>query len=154
MKSPADLKPRTCPDERFAIREVTVPQWQLNKFLYYFVGEAWDWYTRRRWSDEEWQNYVAPPTRRTFLACYDGSIAGYFELERGEAGDVEIVYFGLTPQFVGRRLGGPMLTNAIQTAWEWGASRVWVHTCTKDHPAALPNYQARGLRVYDVRSTG
>jgi GNAT superfamily N-acetyltransferase len=63
---------------------------------------------------------------------------------------VEIVYFGLLPSFIGQKLGGPLLTSAIQRGWQTGASRVWVHTCDLDHPHALANYQARGMRVYQV----
>jgi GNAT superfamily N-acetyltransferase len=52
------------------------------------------------------------------------------------------------PSFIGKGLGGPLLSTAISRAWEMGAKRVWVHTCTLDHPRALGNYQARGFAVY------
>ena len=63
-------------------------------------------------------------------------------------GSIEIAYFGLLREFLGRGLGGHLLTQAVQRAWEAGASRVWVHTSTLDHPAALPNYLKRGFKVY------
>ena len=44
-----------------------------------------------------------------------------------------------------------MLTEAIRRAWALDAQRVWLHTCTEDHPAALPNYQKRGFRIYDQK---
>jgi len=44
--------------------------------------------------------------------------------------------------------GGYLLTHAIRSAWDSGATRVWVHTCTLDHPSALANYVARGMKVY------
>ena len=56
------------------------------------------------------------------------------------------------PSFIGKGLGGELLTAAIARAWDMGASRVWVHTCTLDHPTALPNYQARGFRVFRVEA--
>jgi GNAT superfamily N-acetyltransferase len=67
------------------------------------------------------------------------------------------VYFGLLDEFTGRGLGAYMLTEAVTIAWKAGASRVWLHTNTLDHPAALPNYLKRGFRVtrteeYEVRS--
>jgi len=77
-----------------------------------------------------------------------GSPAGYFELERHSDGSVEVAYFGLLPEFIGRGLGKHLLTVAVETAWSLDARRVWLHTCTLDDPAALPNYQARGFRPF------
>jgi GNAT superfamily N-acetyltransferase len=77
---------------------------------------------------------------------------GYFELEQQTQGNVEVAYFGLLPQFVGKGLGGQLLTAAVSRAWELGARRVWVHTCDLDHPRALENYQARGFRVFKVEA--
>ena len=80
----------------------------------------------------------------------EGAFAGYFELERVTDGSVEIAYFGLVPAFFGRRLGGGMLTRAVDDAWTLGANRVWLHTCTLDSPRALSNYLARGFDVFKV----
>jgi GNAT superfamily N-acetyltransferase len=81
----------------------------------------------------------------------DGESAGYFELERHADGAVEVVYFGLIEQFIGRGLGGFMLTRAVEEAWAMKANRVWLHTCTLDSPNALPGYQARGFRPYKTQ---
>jgi GNAT superfamily N-acetyltransferase len=81
------------------------------------------------------------------VMCINGAPAGYFELRREADRSVEIVYFGLLDQFTGRGLGGHMLTEAVRMAWDSGALRVWLHTNTLDHPAALPNYLKRGFRV-------
>ncbi|MEX1019795.1 MAG: GNAT family N-acetyltransferase [Litorilinea sp.] len=70
-------------------------------------------------------------------------------MENHDDSSVEIAYFGLLPAFVGQGIGGLLLSTAIQRAWAWQAQRVWVHTCTLDHPNALQNYQARGLRIYN-----
>jgi GNAT superfamily N-acetyltransferase len=75
-----------------------------------------------------------------------GTRAGYYELRPGGDG-VELAYFGLLPAFQGRGLGGHLLTHALRRGLEL-APRVWVHTETRDGPAALPNYLARGLRPY------
>ena len=74
--------------------------------------------------------------------------AGFFELQRHADGSVEIVYFGLTSAFFGKGLGKHLLTKAAESAWALGATRVWLHTCTLDSPAALPNYLARGFSPY------
>jgi len=78
----------------------------------------------------------------------NGESAGYFELQRHDDDSVEIAYFGLIERFIGRGLGGLMLTRAVAEAWEMGAERVWLHTCTLDSPNALPGYKARGFRPY------
>ena len=80
-----------------------------------------------------------------------GESAGYFELQRHDDGSVEIVYFGLVPKFIGRGLGGMLLTQAATDAFAMGANRVWLHTCTLDSPNALPSYQARGFRPYGTQ---
>ena len=96
---------------------------------------------------------------RLYVMWVDGAPAGYFELRSEPDGAVEIVYFGLLPQFTGRGFGRYMLTEAVEQAWASGARRVWLHTNTLDHPAALPNYQKRGFRVtrteeYEVEELG
>ena len=152
MSAPAEIKPRTSPDSRLVIRETVGRQWQLNRFLYTLVGEPWRWTDRLSWSAAQWQSYVHDDALRTFVACVEGSISGYYELHRDEARAVEIAYFGLAPDFIGRGLGGAFLTDALQRAWAWNARWVWVHTCTRDHPAALKNYEARGMTIYDRQS--
>ena len=146
MTSREQLHARRVNDPRFDVREATVPQWQVNRFLYLYIGEQWGWSDKRSWPDERWQRYVAADLR-TWLGFYDGSIAGYFELHRAHD-EVEIAYFGLAPEFIGRGFGGALLTRALEEAWDCDATRVWVHTCTLDHPAALRNYEARGMRIY------
>ena len=92
------------------------------------------------------------PELRTFAGYFDELLAGYYELRRDKEGAIEIAYFGLLREWIGRGLGGALLTNAIETAWhsEPTPSRVWVHTCNRDHPQALANYQARGMMIYKV----
>ena len=60
---------------------------------------------------------------------------------------VEIMYFGLAPNFIGQGLGGWMLTRAVEEAFALSAARVTLHTCTLDAPTALPNYLARGFVI-------
>ena len=147
ISSIEELRGKAAPDARFAVREATVPKWEVNRFLYLHVGDTWEWTGKRKWTDERWRAYAESEKLRTFIGFIDESIAGYFELQK-KADAVEIAYFGLTQEFIGQGLGEAMLTSAIETGFGWGARRVWVHTCTLDHPAALSNYRARGMRVY------
>lgn len=153
MIAPTELreKPQR-PD--LQIVECEVPQPELNRFLYALVGQAWDWSDLDSWSDAQWHELVEQEGHRTWVAYHRGAIAGYYELYRPDGRNAEIRYFGLAGAFMGLGFGGPLLSHAIRSAWDWpGTERVWVHTCTLDHPAALANYQARGLRLYHQEDT-
>jgi ribosomal protein S18 acetylase RimI-like enzyme len=129
--------------------------------MYVAVGRTWKWIDKLPWTDERWNEYASDPNLRTFAAHYDKVLVGYYELQRSDVPstpprrdeyEVEIAYFGLLPDFIGRGLGGALLTSAIESAWAWEPtpSRVWVHTCNRDHPNAVKNYQARGFKIYKI----
>jgi GNAT superfamily N-acetyltransferase len=83
------------------------------------------------------------------IARHDGTLVGWYELRAAPADQaVEIAYFGLVPGAVGRGLGKQLLACAVHDGWSRGAVRIWLHTCTLDHPHALPNYRARGFRAF------
>ena len=156
MRSPDQLRPNRA-DARFQVREKTDRDWRFNRDLYFRVGEQWNWIDKRLWTDEQWKEYAAAPELRTFAAYGGDALAGYYELRQDTEGGVEIAYFGLLPEFIGRGLGGALLTSAIEQAWSRrggiAPKRVWVHTCNRDHPQALANYQARGMVVYKIEET-
>lgn len=151
MRSQDRLRPKHA-DARFQVREKTERDWRFNRDLYFRVGEKWEWIDKRPWTTEQWKEYATAPELRSFAGYYDDLLAGYYELRRDTDGGVEIAYFGLLPEFIGRGLGGALLTSAIEQAWRMqpNPSCVWVHTCNRDHPEALANYQARGMIVYKV----
>jgi GNAT superfamily N-acetyltransferase len=148
MHSPDELRPAMIDDRQFEIKKILEPDWKLNQKLYIDVGAQWQWIDKLIWSDDQWREYVERTQLQTFLLYYNEIIAGYYELQFDEKNDVEIAYFGLLPAFIGRGFGGALLTSAISEAWKLGAKRVWVHTCSLDHPAALKNYLARGMKIY------
>jgi GNAT superfamily N-acetyltransferase len=132
------------------IRECVVKQPRLNRFLYKYVGGDWRWIDRLVWSAQQWHDYASADSLRTFVAYRQGSIAGYYELQLQEGGSVEIRIFGLTPEFIGHGYGGLLLDSAVENAFAWGTRRVWVHTCTNDHPNALDNYCKSGFKIFKV----
>jgi GNAT superfamily N-acetyltransferase len=150
MLSPGQLQPKRCADPHFHVREATVKQWEFNRFLYVLVGADWCWNDKRSWPDPRWKEYAEAEDLHTFVAYYDGSVAGYYEMRPDHAGGVEIAIFGLAPRFIGRGFGGALLTHAIEQAWKAASHRVWLHTCSLDHPSALPNYLARGFQIYKI----
>ena len=119
------------------------------RYLYREVGRNYQWVDRLGWSDVEINAYLSRPGVSIWAMYQGGSPAGYFELSHSaEDGSTEIAYFGLLPDFIGRGLGKLLLARAIDEAWASGATRVWLHTCTLDDPAAMPNYLKRGFRPY------
>ncbi|HEX4959831.1 MAG TPA: GNAT family N-acetyltransferase [Thermoanaerobaculia bacterium] len=149
MLSAGDLRPSPLP-AGFEVRQARIPAPELNRFFYAAVGRDWHWTDRLEWTEADWLAYLDRPELETWIGYAEGTPAGYFELERQDAGDVELKYFGLLPRFLGRGLGGALLTTAAERAWSLGASRLWLHTNTLDSPAALQNYLARGFRVFRV----
>jgi len=152
MRSPAPLRPKAFPQPPPAVREVLPKDGQLNQALYKLVGADWSWTDKLPWTERQWRDYAEADNLRTFVAFIAGATAGYYELSRDEASDVEIAIFGIAPGFTGRGLGGALLTHALQQAWSMSPGRVWLHTCNFDHPAALPNYLARGMTIYKTET--
>ena len=105
------------------------------------VGEAYHWRDRWDWTDVEIRAHLAQPEITLHVARREGTLAGWYELRRvPEDRSVEIAYFGLAPVAIGRGLGKHLLSCAVRDAWALGPSRVWLHTCTLDHPAALTTW--------------
>jgi GNAT superfamily N-acetyltransferase len=148
MTSPNDLLPKRVERGDLEIKQAKVPSPELCRFLFTAVGAECYWLSRIAWTYAQWLEWLSRPEVENWVAYVSGTPAGYFEIESQPGGNVEIVHFGLMPQFIGEGLGGHLLTTAVERAWRLGASRVWLHTCTLDHPSALRNYCARGFRVF------
>src|SRR5512134_2882202 len=145
MRSPEELKASPAPPEDVRIEEATACTASFYRYLYAEVGRDYRWTDRLAWTDEQIRAHLSTPGVSVHVAYVHGTPAGYYELTLHPDGSCEVTYFGLLPEFLGRGLGRFLLTRATQDAWARGASRVWLHTCTLDGPAALPNYLARGF---------
>ena len=150
----APLRPPSRPRPACELRRVAAVSPEFCRFLYTAVGYRWNWTRRLPWSYAAWEAYLRRAGLETWVAWVDGAPGGYFELVAGSEPDqagVEITQFGLVPRCTGRGLGGHLLCDAVRRARELGGGRVWLHTCTADHPHALPNYLARGFRPFLVK---
>ncbi len=146
MPAPSHLRPRPRPAGNFAL-EHTRLQAAAYRRIYAAVGERWHWRDRLRMADVELDAYLVSPDVAVWVLREHEQLAGYFELLRHADARVEIMYFGLVPEFMGRGLGGWLLTRAVEEAFTLGAPRVTLHTCSLDAPQALSNYLARGFVV-------
>lgn len=154
--SPADLRKARSPRVPIEIVRAELPSPEFSRFLYTAVGGGWHWTDRLGWTAEQWSDWLAADVE-TWVAYERGTPAGYAQLQGQSEGNVEIAYFGLLPYAMGKGIGGHLLAFAVERAWDLAerlpraaTERVWVHTCSLDGPAALPNYRARGFRVYDT----
>lgn len=150
MLNPESLKAKRAPHHEALVSECLHKNHVINRFFYQYVGQIWQWFDKEKWSDKQWREYAERDALRLFMLTYKGTPAGYFELEKHSDESVEIVYFGIAEAYLDKGLGGFLLSQAIERAWQWQAARVWVHTCSLDHPHALANYRARGMDVYKI----
>src|SRR5215831_3331312 len=145
MRQPSELQVARSDDPLIQIAPQPDCSVELFRQLYVEVGRNYHWIDRLPWTDEQIAAHLQQPENSLWLMTCNGETAGYFELRKCEDGSTEIAYFGLMPGFLGRGLGKHLLTCATEQAWKDGANRVWLHTCTLDDPAALPNYLKRGF---------
>ena len=148
MHSPSDLQAADAPSPTVTVERLENCPPAVWRRLYTEVGREYHWVDRLAWTDEEISAYLADPALELWVLKEAGELAGYFELRTEADGAIEIAYFGLMPHAIGRGLGKYLLSQAVQRAWERGATRVWLHTSSLDHSSALPNYLARGFSIW------
>ena len=147
LRSRAALRPARTPERGVTVQRRSPIGASEYRSLYALVGSRWLWRDRLVWTDEELDGYLAARNVHVWIVSVDGQVAGYFELQHHPNGAVEVMYFGLAEPFIGRGLGGWMLTRAVEESFALGGTRVILNTCTLDAPQALPNYLARGFTI-------
>lgn len=150
MRDAGAVRPAAVPAEPLVVRREQPCAAAQYRALYLGVGAGYHWTERAGWTDAEIRDHLALPGIEVWIGRIGDEVAGFFELRDWPDSSTEIAYFGLLPAFVGRGLGGVLLTEALRQAWARQPSRVWLHTSSLDHPAALANYRARGFTVTRV----
>jgi GNAT superfamily N-acetyltransferase len=141
--SPRDWTRRgRAPTADVQVAPVIAPTVAFYRDLYDRVGRPWLWYERRILTDMALATILATPGHELHVARHDGDLVGYFELLAGD-----IVFFGLTPAYIGRRIGPWLLDLAIERGFALGHPRLNLNTNTLDHPRALETYRKAGFRV-------
>ena len=139
------------PLEKLALMRAENCTVSFYRYLYSTVGEPWLWFERRLVGDAALVRQIQKPTIEIFVLYVRGVPAGFFELDTAAPRETKLCYFGLIPDFIGRRLGPYLLQAAIDQAWSRPLDRFWLHTSTFDHPKALSTYQKAGFVVYARR---
>ena len=144
-----DLIPSDCKEKNLEVILEKEPTVDFCKFLYKEVGRDFFWRDRLKWSDQDWLNYISNDFFNLYILQKNNELAGYYELLYDPiVSSMEIAYFGIFKEFFGKGIGGYLLTDAILNSFNQKINKVWVHTCTLDHPNALKNYLARGMKVF------
>ena len=131
------------------LEKVNPPDFQLNKFFYKEIGKKHSWTDRLVWDDKKWIDYLENSRVNTYILKHNKDFIGYFEqIFDKDKLDCEIAYFGILEEYIGKKLGGYFLSEAIKISFNIGSKRVWVHTCSLDHKNALQNYLSRGMKVF------
>lgn len=147
LSSPADFRAPAVIPPGLTLSGPAAESPELNRFFYTAVGGDWCWTDRLEWTYDQWTEWLSRPGHRTVVLSVEGVPVGFAELAQSADETVEIVLFGLLPQWTGRGLGGPSLALVVGQAWEMGATRIVLNTCSLDHPHALDNYKARGFEI-------
>jgi GNAT superfamily N-acetyltransferase len=142
------------PREGLAVVHAKEPPVAFYRFLYDAVGRDYGWPRCKRLSDAELAALLHDARLEVHVLMADGVPAGFAELDRRTRGEIKLAQFGLTAEFIGQGLGRYFLQWTIDKAWSYGPRRFWLQTCTKDHPAALPNYLKAGFAVYKEEMKG
>ncbi len=153
IESLDQLKVIEKPIGNFNIKEDKKKDFQLNKFFYKQIGKNHHWIDRLSWSENHWIEYVSNANLYTYILKKDDEMLGFFELlHHKDKSEIEIAYLGLLEEYIGNKLGGYILSEAIKKSFKQdGVTRVWVHTCSLDHKNALKNYLSRGMKIFNSK---
>ena len=142
-----NLKGKNKPSDKIFLELLDNKNFELNKFFYKQIGKKHQWIDRLVWQDKDWIKHVSNENLKTYILKEDEELVGFFELIF-DKNECEIAYFGILEEYIGKSLGGYLLSEAIKIAFEKKMKRIWVHTCSLDHPNAFLNYKARGMKIF------
>lgn len=137
-------------ERKLALLRAERPPLHFYRYLYETVGEPWLWFERRVMQDDALAAIIHDDRVDIRVLYVNGVPAGFLELDARHGTEVELAYCGLVPEFIGQGLGLYLIDAAVERAWsrEPEPTRLWVHTCSLDHPRALLAYQHAGFRPY------
>ena len=148
MFAPPNRPPVQPPPGAEVVRALN-PTLSFYRYLYDTIGEEWLWSGQRIMDQDKLFAKISDPAVDLRVLWLRGVPAGMAEFDFRDPSDVELLYFGLIPDFVGGGLGRFLIDWSCRHAFHKGAQRFWVHTCDLDHPRALANYEKAGFELFD-----
>ncbi|MBL8708757.1 MAG: GNAT family N-acetyltransferase [Rhodospirillaceae bacterium] len=141
-------------DEAYRLEPWGTPDLGAYRALFARIGQDWMWYSRLVMTDAKLAATLNDPKVDLYrLLGAGGAVLGLLELDFREQGQCELAFFGLVPDAIGSGAGRFLVERGIALAWARDVDgrridRLWVHTCTFDHPRALGFYQKAGFKPY------
>jgi GNAT superfamily N-acetyltransferase len=146
MRAPPD---REVPASPLSLLRVEVPQPEHYRELFRLIGAPWLWFSRLILDDAHLAAIIQHPKVELYsVRDESGHEVGMLELDFREPNECELSFIGLIPELSGKGHGRWLLAEAVRRAWREGVSRVHVHTCSLDHPAALGAYRRAGFTPF------
>jgi GNAT superfamily N-acetyltransferase len=144
-----DRPAEQAPPSPLSLHRIEQPEPAPYRDLFRLVGAPWLWFSRLIMDDDRLTAIIADPAVELYAVIDEaGRDAGMLELDYREPGQCELAFIGLVPELAGKGHGRWLLGEAVSRAWRDGVTRVHVHTCSLDHPAALAAYRRAGFTPY------
>jgi GNAT superfamily N-acetyltransferase len=132
----------------WTLRRVEAPGLDWFRDLYRRIGEEWLWFSRLRMTDAQLAAKIQASSIEMYALVQDGRDEGVLELDFRNASECELRMFGVTADLFGSGAGRWLMNRALALIWSRPVTRVWLHTCSFDHPAALAFYRRAGFRPF------
>jgi GNAT superfamily N-acetyltransferase len=136
------------PSSTLSLRRIERPRPDEYRALFRLVGARWLWFSRLIMDDGKLSALVRHPDVEVHVVTDGRRDVGMVELDFRRPGECELAFIGLVPELAGRGHGRWLLAESVRRAWRDCVSRVHVHTCSLDHPAALAAYRRAGFTPY------
>jgi GNAT superfamily N-acetyltransferase len=142
-------RPRPLPVSPLRLVRWPAPAVVKYRALFRRVGSPWLWFSRLVMPDERLRQILDDEAIAVHAVVDRAGIeVGMLELDYRVAGTCELSFLGLIPEITGKGHGNWLMAQALALGWRPGITRMWVHTCTLDHPGALGFYRRHGFVPY------
>jgi len=150
MTTRVPQRPEHC-NPPWLLQRIQMPDPAWYRELFARIGTEWLWFSRLTMPVNDLQEILSDPLVEVYAVTLNGRAEGLLELDFRTTGDCELAFFGLTPTLLGQGAGRWLMNRTLELAWAQPINRLWVHTCTHDHPEALSFYRRSGFKAYAFR---
>lgn len=149
MFAKPDLRPAHA-TEGLSLARLEARDTERFRRLFRAIGRDIMWFSRLIIAEEALAAIIGHPQVHCHALVRNGEDIGLLELDFRVDGQCELSFFGVVPGAVGSGVGRYLMNEALTRGWAQPITRMWVHTCSFDHPNALAFYQRSGFRPYQV----
>lgn len=141
---------RPLPPSPYMLKRWHAPASERYRTLFARVGAPWLWFSRLTMPDAQLRAILDDPRVEVYaMIDRSGVELGMLELDFRKSGECELSYLAVVPDLTGKGHGSWLMANALGLGWRRGVTRMWVHTCTLDHPRALGFYIRHGFVPFE-----